>query len=234
MEGCTTTDSFVSIPNEDMIKLGEYFDQEGKQINFKKLQNSVLFCIMYFLCRCGRENLHNMRKDTFGIFTDASGAEYLAQKRDELDKNHQANSTSWANEGKIYARSGKQSQKIVQQTLGGKHCAANSWWFFHRSKLFCANYSADDMCPVRLFKLYLSKLNPKIDSLWQKPKKKPCFVGNDECWYEVPPPWQKHCWIIHEESLHNCKAIKSLHKSLCKKHLHSEPGSCQLWGVPHH
>ncbi len=30
----------------------------------------------------------------------------------------------------------------------------------------------DDVCPVRYFKQYISRLNPKIDSLWQKPCKK--------------------------------------------------------------
>ena len=37
-------------------------------------------------------------------------------------------------------------------------------------------------CPVQLFKLYLSKLNPKIKDLWQKPRIRVNYV--DEEWYE--------------------------------------------------
>ena len=154
-EGHATTESFSSIPDEDMNRLGVYFDQdldEGKAVDPKKLQNAVLFCIMYFLCHWGRENLHNMQKDTFAIYTDASGAEYLAQKWDELDKNHQADSTSIANTGKIYTRPGKNC-----------YCAGNDMQktpgFFDSSIHFCAKYSEDEVCPVWLYKHWTQKLN---------------------------------------------------------------------------
>ena len=110
MEGCATTESYKSITDEDMGHIGDYlyqdFADENAEINLKKLQEAVLFSIMYFLCRHSCENLQEMKKDTFGVFVDVTGREYLAQRRDKLDKNHQADSTAPANEGKIYARPG--------------------------------------------------------------------------------------------------------------------------------
>lgn len=38
------------------------------------------------------------------------------------------------------------------------------------------------MCPVSCFELYVSKLNPKRDDLWQKPKKK-LIDGTEQYWY---------------------------------------------------
>ena len=110
-EGCATIDSFKSIPDEDMMCIGNYLYQdfsENCDVNPKKLQDSVLFSIMYFLYRCRCENLHEMKKDTFGVYMDTTRREFLAQKVDKLDKNHQADSTSPANQGKIYARPGEQ------------------------------------------------------------------------------------------------------------------------------
>ena len=126
-EGHATTESFKSIPDKDMEKIGNnlYQDYTQKEINPAKLQESVLFKILYFLYRHGCENLYSMRKDTFAVFTDASGCEFLAQKRDKLDKNHQADSTTPANQGKIYARPGE--VPVGLETLVRKHWLANSF-----------------------------------------------------------------------------------------------------------
>ena len=41
------------------------------------------------------------------------------------------------------------------------------------------------LCPVKCFELYLSKLNPEIECLWQKPKE---TVSNDDpVWYCMAP-----------------------------------------------
>lgn len=38
------------------------------------------------------------------------------------------------------------------------------------------------LCPVRAFELYLSKLNPSLDSLWQRPKAFDNFNESDSVW----------------------------------------------------
>ena len=46
-------------------------------------------------------------------------------------------------------------------------------------------YFADKyMCPVQVFKLYMSKLNNQVDYLWQKPKTG-CLFYNDKEWYDA-------------------------------------------------
>lgn len=65
--GLGSTSSFPVIPDEDMICLGDYFYQDfdnATEVNPKKLQQAVLFSLMYFTCRHGRENLHDMKPET--------------------------------------------------------------------------------------------------------------------------------------------------------------------------
>ena len=38
-------------------------------------------------------------------------------------------------------------------------------------------------CPVKTFELYLSKLNPSLSCLWQRPKARESFSESDEVWY---------------------------------------------------
>ncbi|WAR28833.1 hypothetical protein MAR_014537 [Mya arenaria] len=57
------------------------------------LQNKVLFDIMYYPCRRGRENLREMKKTTFAVEVHSSGREYVRQIMDEADKNHGVDST---------------------------------------------------------------------------------------------------------------------------------------------
>ena len=38
-------------------------------------------------------------------------------------------------------------------------------------------------CPVKTFELYLSKLNPSLSCLWQRPKVRESFSESDEVWY---------------------------------------------------
>ncbi len=94
--GLGSTISFPVIPDEDMIKLGDYFEQDfsGKVlVNPWKLQQAVMFMVMYFTCRRGRENLYEMTPEMYKIYTDATGKKYVAQAVDELDKNHQMDSS---------------------------------------------------------------------------------------------------------------------------------------------
>ena len=50
--------------------------------------------------------------------------------------------------------------------------------------MFYALFTDPGSCPVQLFKLYLDKLNPECDALWQKPRQG--FVNySDPTWYEA-------------------------------------------------
>ena len=47
---------------------------------------------------------------------------------------------------------------------------------------FFSIYTVSRSCPVQLFELYVSKLDDRISSLWQKAKKKVNY--SDSTWYE--------------------------------------------------
>lgn len=110
-EGCGSTDSFPTIPDEDMLKLGNYFCQEINDptaiLSPKKLQEAVMFFLMYFTCCRGRENIHSMTPNSYEVKTDENSMKYVIQSTDELDKNHQWDSTTPANEAKMYEQQGK-------------------------------------------------------------------------------------------------------------------------------
>ena len=97
------------ITDQDMETLGIYFKSVmlGAPNPYGLLQ-IVIFNIIYYLCRRGRENLRSMTKNTFGIATDpVSKKQYIYQKEDEADKNHSASDTAIANQGRIYEIPGK-------------------------------------------------------------------------------------------------------------------------------
>ena len=53
------------------------------------LQRKVQFDVRYYLCRCGCENIYNMKKDTFALeFNPETGMSYVYKRRDEQQKNH--------------------------------------------------------------------------------------------------------------------------------------------------
>ena len=72
------------------------------------LQQKVLFELILYTCRRGRENLHDMTKATYGVFKDDSGREYVEQVQSEVDKNHDENSSlnDTTGEGRMYDRPG--------------------------------------------------------------------------------------------------------------------------------
>ena len=88
----------------DMGILTNYFrNAMAGPPNPKKLQDIVIFYILYYMCRRGRENLRGMTKETFQIKTDPSdGRLYIFQDIDEADKNHTYNDTTKSNDGRIY------------------------------------------------------------------------------------------------------------------------------------
>ena len=71
--------------------------------NAKRLQEFVLFNIIYYCGRRGRENLRNMTTKTFEIKKDHDGREYIVQVIKEIDKNHCEEDLNPSNEARIYA-----------------------------------------------------------------------------------------------------------------------------------
>lgn len=89
----------------DLMKISHYFRQGmNGPPNPSLLQEVVLFYVLFYMCRRGRENLRTMTKNTFAIATDPhDGREYIYQAVDEADKNHSHKDTSKSNDGRIYA-----------------------------------------------------------------------------------------------------------------------------------
>ena len=112
-EGKGVRKRFEMITNEDMKQLGIYFQHEKDEApNPRKLQQCVMFYVIYFFCRRGQENLHDMTTTTYGIKTDEKGRKYVYQLTDEIDKNHTADDENATNQGRMYETPGK-SKKIV-------------------------------------------------------------------------------------------------------------------------
>ena len=83
--------------------------------NAKNLQEIVY--ILYYMCRRGRENLRNMKKDTFAVKTDPDDQQkrqYIYQVKDECDKNHKEANYSASNYGKIFEIPGKFNHQNLQ------------------------------------------------------------------------------------------------------------------------
>ena len=107
VEGCGETKSKESITDPNLSKLRSYFlkNMNGPP-NPKLLQEMVLFNIIYFGGRRGRENLRLMTKDTFTVKCDHDGRENIQQIVKECDKNHQEDNFSESNSAHIYANPG--------------------------------------------------------------------------------------------------------------------------------
>ena len=93
-----------------MIKLGDFFYpnfQEEVELSPRKLQNAVMFMLMYFTCCRGRENLYEMTPETYQVYRDPDGCKYVAQAVDEMDKNHKEDCTDFANKAKMYETPGE-------------------------------------------------------------------------------------------------------------------------------
>lgn len=87
-QGKGSVDHKDRITEEDLLKLHSA-DNVAFNINTPcGLQKKVWFDLMFFFCRRGRENLREMRKDTFAVAADSTGRRFVHQVVDEADKNH--------------------------------------------------------------------------------------------------------------------------------------------------
>lgn len=102
-EGRGEVESRPPIEPEDLSKIAAYFSANlAGPPNAKHLQEIVLFHIIYYMGRRGRQNLRGMQKDTFAVATDASGKRYIYQAKKELDKNHKEDDMTPNNTARVY------------------------------------------------------------------------------------------------------------------------------------
>ena len=95
------------LSNEDLENLFNYFKESmSKPPNAQKLQEILLFYIIYFTGRRGRENLRVMKKNTFQVAQDSNGRRFIYQAIDESNKNHNEMDDDPSTQGRIYKMQG--------------------------------------------------------------------------------------------------------------------------------
>lgn len=105
--GLGSTRSTPPIEPEDLTILAEYFSHDFMNTpDAKLLQKTVLFNIIYFFCRRGRQNIYKFTQDMFDVGYDPDGTEYVFQSKDELDKNHGIDEVLPANDERMYEQPG--------------------------------------------------------------------------------------------------------------------------------
>lgn len=114
--GLGSTKSTPLIEEEDLIKCTEYFHHDiMNHPDPRKLQRNVLFNIIYYFCRRGRQNIHAFTKNTFKTDYDAEGREFVYQAVDEMDKNHGIEDDQPANDGRMYEHKGNYPVRVAAQ-----------------------------------------------------------------------------------------------------------------------
>ena len=107
-KGKGSENSIPPISQIDLVRIAEYFAVDHVRIpNPRILQQNMVFYIIYFFCWRGRENLYDMKKNTFSLIVQPDGTEYYIQNFDEMDKNHGVKDDQKNNEGRMYATNGK-------------------------------------------------------------------------------------------------------------------------------
>lgn len=102
-DGLGSTKSTPPIEPEDLPLITQYLVHDI--MNYpdpKKIQQCVLFNIIYYFCRRGRQNIYEFTVETFQMGTDPDGTRYIYQAIDESDKNHGINEMQAANDGRMY------------------------------------------------------------------------------------------------------------------------------------
>ena len=102
-EGRGSSEHKEAINEDEMNTLSQYFTKNMQgSLNGRHLQEIVLFNIIYFIGRRGRENLRLMTKNTFKVSIDPKERKYIHQVTSEHDKNHTENNSDKDNEARIY------------------------------------------------------------------------------------------------------------------------------------
>ena len=79
-----------AITPNDMERISNYFDQSSHQ----KIQDELIFNIIYFFALRGRENLRALKRDTFSIQKNSDEEEYLTISKELKFKNVKASLNS--------------------------------------------------------------------------------------------------------------------------------------------
>ena len=91
-----------------MAKLKEYFKEKmAGPPNAIALQRIVVFNLIYYMAWRGRENLRNMKTNTFKVAVDHDGHHYVFQAIKEQVKNHTEKDYMASNEARMYEMPGK-------------------------------------------------------------------------------------------------------------------------------
>lgn len=107
-KGLGTTKSYPPIEDDDMALISAYFDHDHmNHPDPRKLHKAVIFLIIYYFCRRGRENIYGFTRDMFEISCEPNGTEFIFQAKGEEDKNHEIDNTTHANDGRMYEQKGK-------------------------------------------------------------------------------------------------------------------------------
>ena len=122
-KGLGVKKSYPPITEIDLERIAEYFCHDHVTVPDPKcLQQNIIFYIIYFFCRRGRENLYDMKKNTFQVVVDPDGTEYVIQAIDEMDKNHGIEDTDNSNKGRMYATNGEKNLNKLTNTYVKKKC----------------------------------------------------------------------------------------------------------------
>ena len=107
-KGLAIRKSTRPISQIDLERIAEFFCHDHIITpDPKRLQMNIIFYIIYYFCRRGRENLYMMNKSTFRVVVQPDGTEFVEKAVDELDKNHGPDDDEMTNRGKMYATNGK-------------------------------------------------------------------------------------------------------------------------------
>ena len=102
-QGLADTEHKPPIADEDMKKL--YGSGVFNTENPATLQNKVFFEIMFF-CRCGRQNLRQLKKNDFEIKVNSLGKRCVVKTTGELTKNHRVHDIQAEGGGTMIANDG--------------------------------------------------------------------------------------------------------------------------------
>ena len=107
-KGQGVKNSTPPISEIDLERIAEYFCHDHISLpDPRRLQQNIIFYIIYFFCRRGRENLYTMTTSTYKYQVHPDGTEYFIQDKDEMDKNHGIDDDIPANQGKMYGTNGE-------------------------------------------------------------------------------------------------------------------------------
>ena len=113
-KGLGSKKKYPPINQIDLERIAEYFCHDHvTNPDPKHLKQNIIFYIIYFFCRRGRENLYDMQKNTYQVVVEPDGTEYVVQAVDEMDKNHGIEDTEFSNRGRMYATNGQFSYLIL-------------------------------------------------------------------------------------------------------------------------